>query len=181
MIIAERKGVVLRQAQEADLPRVAEIAVICYRPIHDYYVSVLGEEGYRAMSRNPEQTWEARKSEKLRQWYRRHPQWLWVLDDSGALIGFVSFTINATKKLGGIKNNGIIPAHGGQGWATFMYRAVLRHFREQGIRFAYVDTGLDPAHEAARQAYRAVGFDRSLVLARLWQDLAQENPGSLPE
>jgi ribosomal protein S18 acetylase RimI-like enzyme len=181
VIIAERKGVALRQAQEADLPRVAQIAVDCYRPIHDYYLTVLGEEGYRAMSRNPEQTWEARKSEKLRLWYVRHPQWLWVLDDSGELIGFVSFAINPAKQVAGIKNNGVIPARCGQGWATFMYREVLRHFRQQGMRFAYVDTGVDPVHEAAQKAYQAVGFDRTLVLARHWQDLTQNNPGSMPE
>ena len=68
--------------------------------------------------------------------------------------------------------------HAGQGWATFMYRHVLDHFRARGLRFAHVDTGLDDAHIAARRAYEAVGFDRAVPGVDYWQDLAMLNPGS---
>ena len=40
-----------------------------------------------------------------------------------------------------------------------MYRAVLAHFKERGMRFAKVQTGLDPAHAPARRAYELAGFD----------------------
>ena len=72
------------------------------------------------------------------------------------------------------------PSRAGQGWATFMYRHVLAHFRAQGLRFAHVDTGLDEAHAPARRAYEAVGFDRRVPSVEYWQDLALVNPGSMP-
>ena len=62
-----------------------------------------------------------------------------------------------------------------------MYRQVLSYFRQQGLRFAHVDTGLDPVHIPARRAYEAVGFDRQVPSVEYWQDLAQNNSGSVPE
>ena len=58
------------------------------------------------------------------------------------------------------------------------YRCVLDHFREQGLRFAHVDTGLDDAHIPARRAYEATGFDRVVPTVEYWQDLSRRNPGS---
>jgi hypothetical protein len=48
MIVAERDGVVLRHATDGDLPGVDEITIICYRPIFESYVAMLGEECYRS-------------------------------------------------------------------------------------------------------------------------------------
>ena len=83
--------------------------------------------------------------------------------------------------MGAIENNGVHPDHQGQGWGKFLYRHVLQHFREQGLRFAFVDTGLDPAHAATRRAYEAVGFDRQVPAVDYWQDLSRRNPGSEPD
>jgi hypothetical protein len=46
------------------------------------------------------------------------------------------------------------------------------------LHFAHVDTGLDDAHTAARRAYEAVGFDRTVPGVDYWQDLESLNPGS---
>ena len=54
-----------------------------------------------------------------------------------------------------------------------MYRHVLHRFRELGLRFAHVDTGLDDAHIPARRAYEAVGFDRTVPDVDYWQDLRE--------
>jgi predicted RNA methylase len=62
-----------------------------------------------------------------------------------------------------------------------MYRHVLNFFRTQGLRFAYVDTGLDDAHVPTRRAYEAVGFDRPVPVVEYWQDLSHHNPGSEPD
>ena len=49
------------------------------------------------------------------------------------------------------------------------------------LRFAHVGTGLDDAHIPARNAYKAVGFDRPVPVVYYWQDLDGNNPGSKPE
>lgn len=94
------------------------------------------------------------------------------MDDGDAVFGFVSFWLRPAQQYGDIDNNGVHPARAGQGWATFIYREVLRHFRELGLRFAHVDTGLDDAHIPARCAYEAVGFDRAVPTVEYWLDLS---------
>ena len=181
MIIAERSGVTLRQARDEDLPQVDRITIICYTPIHESYVAMLGEECYEVVRHDPELTWEERKTGQVHRLYREHPEWLWVLERAGKVFGFITFYLFPKQGYGHIDNNGVHPDHAGQGWGKFMYQHVLDYFRERGLRYAHVDTGLDPVHIPARRAYERVGFDHQVPGVEYWQDLAQNNPGSVPE
>jgi ribosomal protein S18 acetylase RimI-like enzyme len=172
-VVAARGGVVLRLAREEDLPRVDEITVICYRPIQESYVAMLGEECYETVRHHPELTWEERKAGQNRQLYAEHPEWVWVLEENGEVFGFITFYLFPRQGYGHIDNNGIHPDHARQGWGAYMYRQVLQHFRDEGLRYAHVDTGLDAAHIPARRAYESVGFDRKVPLVEYWQDLEQ--------
>lgn len=116
----------------------------------------------------------------MRRLYHEHPERLWVLEENGDLIGFATFELRPAANMGVIANNGVVPEHRGRGLGRPMYRHVLQHFRNQGLRFAFVDTGLDDAHSAARRAYEAVGFDRQVPMVDYWQDLSKDNPGSRP-
>jgi len=178
MIIAEREGVILRPAADGDLPRVDEITIICYAPIVASFVEIVGETFYEGIYGSPEAGWQARKIKQVRDIYQAHPDQVWVLEESGEVFGFVTFEIVPERRLGIFDNNGVLPEKRGQGWGTFMYRHVLRHFREQGIRFALVETDLDDPHIPARHAYEAVGFDRQQRIVIYRQDLDQRNPGS---
>ena len=170
-VIAERNGAVLRHAAEDDLPAVDSLTVVCYRPIQESYVAMLGAACYEAVRHDPDLTWEERKIRQNRRLFVEHPDWLWVLADREGIFGFVSFWLVPEQNYGHIDNNGVHPDRAGEGWGTFMYREVLRNFRDQGLRFAHVDTGLDDAHISARRAYEAVGFDRSVPTVEYWQDL----------
>lgn len=44
MIIAKQSGAILRHAQDRDLPDVDRITIVCYEPIQESYVAMLGEE-----------------------------------------------------------------------------------------------------------------------------------------
>ena len=175
-MIAERDGVVLRHGRADDLPAIDRLTVEGYRPIQDSYVSMLGEDCYVAVRHEPELTWEERKIAQNRRLFEQEPGWLWVLDRD--VIGYVSFWLVPEQHYGHIDNNAVRADEVGHGWATFMYRHVLDHFRREGLRFAHVDTGLDDAHVPARRAYEAVGFDRPVPGVEYWQDLDAGNPGS---
>lgn len=180
-VVARREGVVLRKTRDEDLPRVDEITIICYTSIHESYVAMLGEECYERVRHNPELTWEERKTKQNRQLYEEHPEWVWVLEEKGEVFGFITFYLFPQQGYSHIDNNGIHPDYAGKGWGKFMYQHVLQHFRDEGFRYAHVDTGLDPAHIPARRAYEGVGFDRKVPTVEYWQDLEQKNPGSEPE
>jgi ribosomal protein S18 acetylase RimI-like enzyme len=182
LIIATRDSTTLRQAREEDLPRIMEITCICYEPVYDSFISIIGEELYEEVIRKPAGlTWKQRKEKKIRGLFEKHSEWVWVLDDGNEVIGYVTFGLTPDKNLGDIDNNGVHPNHAGKGWATFMYRHVLQYFRDEGIRFAVVETELDDAHIPARRAYEAVGFDRPQKIVNYWQDLDEQNQGSTPE
>ena len=168
-MIAERDGAVLRHARETDLPAIDRLTIACYAPIQQSYVEQIGADCYNALE--PEQAWEERKTQQNRRLFAEHPEQVWVLEQDGEVFAFVTFWLFPERSYGHLDNNGVDPARASRGWATFMYREVLRHFRELGLRFAHVDTGLDDAHIPARRAYEAVGFDRRVPTVDLWRAL----------
>jgi N-acetylglutamate synthase-like GNAT family acetyltransferase len=178
--IARRDGAVLRGARADDLPAIDELTVLGYREIQESYVAMLGEDCYAAVRHEPELTWDQRKTQQNRRLFAAHPGQVWVLEKAGDVFGYVTFWLVRDQQYGRIDNNAVHPDRAGQGWATFMYRNVLDHFRALGLRFAHVDTGLDDAHAAARRAYEAVGFDRRVPTVEYWQSLEARNPGSTP-
>jgi ribosomal protein S18 acetylase RimI-like enzyme len=171
LVIAQRDGVVLREAREDDLPTIDALTIGGYAAIQESFVSMLGEDLYETVQADPGQTWEERKIAQNRRLYAEHPEQVWVLDDAGDIFGYVTFWLVPERSYGHLDNNAVDAARSGQGWATFMYRHVLDRFRELGLRFAHVDTGLDDAHIPARRAYEAVGFDRAVPSVDLWQRL----------
>jgi ribosomal protein S18 acetylase RimI-like enzyme len=177
-VIAARDGAVLRVARDEDLVAVDRLTIDAYRPIQESYVAMVGEDTYDAVRHEPEMTWEQRKCAQNRRLFDAHPDQVWVLERSGDVFGYVTFWLFPEQHYGHIDNNAVRAEEAGRGWATFMYRHVLEHFRELGLRFAHVDTGLDEAHAPARRAYEAVGFDRQVPTVEYWQDLARHNPGS---
>lgn len=179
LTIADSNGIVLRHATDNDLAPIDDIAVLCWAPIYESYISMLGSDWYKIARPDPEMTWQERKIGQIRRHYEKHPEWMWTLEKQATVIGFLSFHIDEEKSTGIIGNNGVHPEHAGHGLGKFMYRHLLQHFREQGLRFAKVGTGLDEAHLPARRAYEGVGFDRSVPTVDYWQDLSLNNEGSL--
>lgn len=177
-IIGRRDDAILRVATDSDLEAIDRLTVEGYAAIQESYVSMLGEACYEAVRQQPELQWDERKTRQNRELYAAHPDQLWVLDRDGDIFGFVSFWVFSAQSYGHVDNNAVRSDEAGRGWATFMYRHVLDYFRERGLRFAHVDTGLDDAHIAARRAYEAVGFDRAVPNVDYWQDLTARNPGS---
>jgi ribosomal protein S18 acetylase RimI-like enzyme len=176
--IAIRDGAVLRGAREGDFEAIDRLTAEGYGPIQESYVAMIGAETYAAVRHEPELTWDERKCAQNRRLFSSHPDQVWVLERDGDVFGFVTFWLFPERSYGHIDNNAVRADSAGQGWATFMYRHVLDRFRELGLRFAHVDTGLDDAHGAARRAYEAVGFDRQVPIVEYWQDLSLLNPGS---
>jgi ribosomal protein S18 acetylase RimI-like enzyme len=178
--IAETNGYLLRTTTSEDFVSIDEITITCYTPIHESWVAMHGEQIYNLVY-DTSTPWEQQKTKQNHDLFAEHPEWVWVLEKDSQIIGFVTFSINFKKSLGTIENNGVLPAHAGKGLGKFMYRHVLNYFRQQGLKIAFVETGLDDPHLPARKAYEAVGFDRKTPIVLYFQDLLDNNPGSLPQ
>ena len=170
-MIAQRDAVVLRAARTDDLAAIDALTVAGYTPIQASFVEMLGEDLYETVHAEPDRSWDERKIAQNRRLFAEHPEQVWVLEDAGAVIGYVTFWLFRDKSYGHLDNSAVDVSRRGEGWASFMYGHVLGHFRALGLRYAHVDTGLDDAHIPARRAYEAVGFDRAVPTVDLWQRL----------
>lgn len=180
-ILAEREGAVLRKAREADLPRIVEITIVCYAPIHASFLDIVGEDVYQGIVADPGRDWKEHKAKRIWDTYMDHPDCVWVLEDEGSIFGFITYAVYPERKRAWIEENGILPAYRGRGWATFMMRHVLKDLRQRGIRIASIEVDLDDVHTPARRAYQAAGFDRHHRIAIYHQNLELNNPGSTPD
>ncbi len=170
-MIAQRDDVLLRHATEADLPAIDGLTTVAYAPIQESFVAMLGSDLYETVQADPGKTWDERKAAQNRRLFAEHPEQVWVLEDTGWVFGYVTFWLFPERSYGHLDNSAVDPSCRGEGWARFMYIHVLDHLRSLGLRYAHVDTGLDDAHIAARAAYEAVGFDRSVPTVDLWRRL----------
>ena len=85
------------------------------------------------------------------------------------IAGFVSFTIDADKRIGEIGLNAVHPDYAGRGLGTGMYEYVLARMKELGAALATVGTGGDPSHAPARRAYEKAGFGPALPSLYLYK------------
>jgi GNAT superfamily N-acetyltransferase len=74
------------------------------------------------------------------------------------VVGFVSFTIDAEKRMGEIGLNAVHPDHAGRGIGSRMYRHAMARMKGLGVTVVTVGAGDDPSHIPARRAYEKAGF-----------------------
>ena len=147
----------IRRADESELDRVGEIARQAWQRIHESYQKIIGKEMHCDICAN----WEADKETQVRRHWENHPDWFRVVEsiETRQVVGFITFRVDSAKSMGIIGNNAVAPEAQGNGIGTIMYNYVLEVFRERGLKYASVTTGLDEGHASARRAYEKAGFD----------------------
>lgn len=159
-------GVIIRDLEPADVDVVVDIALAAWEPIYASYRKMLGDEIYAAAHPN----WKKDKEGQIRgaiaddrKRFRVPGQGgsgaFAVAELDGRVVGFVSFYAKGSG-IGEIGNNAVHSDFQRRGIATRLYEHALARLKEQGMRYAEVGTGLDPAHAPARRAYEKAGFDR---------------------
>lgn len=101
------------------------------------------------------------KGEQVKSHCIRHPDWTFICEEEERVVGFIIFTLDKESKIGTIGNNAKDPDCDLKGIGQQMYEAVFECFREHGMLYAKVHTGLDYAHAPARRAYKRAGFNIS--------------------
>ena len=163
----------MRQYQERDLECIVALANKAWRDIRKMSRQALGDKISDVL--NPQGD-AVSKGEQVRAMALKSPENFMVCEDAGQVVGFICFWMDKQTGVGEIGNNAADAGSGLKGIGQMMYRAVLSHFKANGIKVACVSTGLDPAHERARKAYVRAGFNRSLSSIRYYMDLSEYIP-----
>jgi len=145
----------VRPYRPENLPAIVDIANRAWREIYRMFRRTYGDELFELLV--PDE--RTAKGEQVKEHCERHPEWVFVCEECGRIVGFVTFRLDRERKIGEIGNNAKDPDCKLKGIGQQMYRAVLEYFRRHGMLYAKVRTGLDYAHAPARRAYERVGFN----------------------
>ena len=86
-------------------------------------------------------------------------------------VGFATCYADRRTGVGEIGNNAVHPRWQGLGIGPRLYERVFAVLADQGMRFVKVETGGDPAHARARQAYYKAGFGVALPCMVYYREL----------
>ena len=146
----------IRTLRSEDLPVIADIGNRAWRKIYaNYKENIFGPELFEIKVPDPDQV----KGAQIVKQCQDHPDWIFICEEDGKIVGFVTFRLNHITGIGEICNNAVDPDCGLKGIGQQMYKAVLAHFVKKGMLYAEVTTGLDEGHAPARRAYERAGFD----------------------
>lgn len=157
----------IRLFEPRDFDRVHQICVAAFTSVHDGFEQALGPEIFGREYPG----WQARYADDIRALAEDPNIQLHVVEDAGAIVGFVTTRVDPARKVGELGLNAVDPAHQGRGVGKDMYAFALGNLKERGADYAYVGTGGDEAHAPARAAYEAVGFDRSIPVVYYYRKL----------
>jgi ribosomal protein S18 acetylase RimI-like enzyme len=149
--MSESGGFVIRSARPEDEERLAEIIVLAFG---ENCLHAMREKRYGVLRGS---SWQERKADEIRNALRNRPEFVWVAEADGIVVGFCTYAIHDNEH-GEICNNGVDPAYQGRGIGKGLYRKVIELMRERGCKYAEVETGLEDGYAPARHSYEKVGF-----------------------
>ena len=147
----------IREYRPEDLETIMDIANRAWSKIYKMFREAYGDELFQLIVPDEANS----KGKQIKSHCERHPEWIFICEENGKIVGFITFSLNTDSKIGEIGNNARDPECDLKGIGQQMYKAVFEYFREHGMIYAKVHTGLDYAHAPARKAYETAGFDLS--------------------
>lgn len=146
----------IRNYIESDYETLVFIATHAWAPIFKGLREQMGDEVFALVYQDPVRT----KALQIRRHVDAHPDWCYVAERNGKIVGFITFALIPETGMAVISNNASDSDSGEKGIGQEMYAAALDRFRAEGMRLAQVTTGLDEAHAPARRAYERAGFQK---------------------
>lgn len=144
----------IRAYKPEDLPMIMDMANRAWQPIYTMFRNVYGEDLFNLITPDA----AVAKGRQIESHCQNHPEWVYICEEDGKIVGFVTFLLDTDKGIGQIGNNAVDPDCPLKGIGQQMYKTTLDYFRRNKMRYASVFTGLDEAHARARRAYERAGF-----------------------
>jgi ribosomal protein S18 acetylase RimI-like enzyme len=156
----------IRPLEPGDLPSLQRIREAAFRPVFRSFRAIVGEEiAPLAFARAEAE--QAKLLDDICGIGSDHH--VLIATIGSAVVGFVSFTVDADKRTGEIGLNAVHPEHAGRGIGPAMYQRAMARMKELGAALVTVGVGGDPSHAPARRAYEKAGFGPALPSVWLYK------------
>jgi N-acetylglutamate synthase-like GNAT family acetyltransferase len=145
----------IRPYRFRDLEIIVDIGNRAWQGIYAMFKRIYGEELFKLLCSDE----FTKKGKEIKSHCEKNHEWTFICEEEDKIVGFTTFNLDKETKIGEIRNNAVDPDCKMKGIGQQMYKAVLDYFRQQGMLYAKVITGLDEAHARARKAYDRAGFN----------------------
>jgi ribosomal protein S18 acetylase RimI-like enzyme len=148
--LPEKEYPLIRTYRPEDLEALKEITVICFEGVSiDHNIE-------KKFGQFAETDWRARKAKHVDADVSANPNGVFVFEENGKVMGYISTRIDHDSKIGQIPNLSVLPECRGKGAGKALMKAAFDYFEEQGMSVAKIET-LDQ-NEIGQNFYPRSGF-----------------------
>jgi GNAT superfamily N-acetyltransferase len=155
----------IRPFNNSDIDDIVELSLLAWEPVFTAWEKILGPTLY-PIAIYPD--WRVGQKEVVEKYVVKCTTW--VADVDGKVVGFVSYEMNESEKVGEVQLLAVHPEYQNHGIGTELNLFALQKFRESGMKLAVVGTGGDEGHAPARRSYEKAGYT-GLPAVRYYQEL----------
>jgi ribosomal protein S18 acetylase RimI-like enzyme len=150
-----------------DLPSILALSLLAWEPIFAEWQRLLGPDLFPLAIYSDWRKGQTAVVEKI----CTDPNiTTWVADVQGKAVGFISYEMNASTRIGEVQLLAVHPDCQNSGLGTELNRFALQKLKEAGMKLAVLGTGGDEGHAPARRSYEKAGYT-GLPLVRYYQAL----------
>jgi ribosomal protein S18 acetylase RimI-like enzyme len=141
----------IRLFQPEDLPRIQEITVASFegvsidRNIEVRFGTVAGRD------------WKERKAHDLALDAQVYPEGIFVAEEEGRLVGYITTRVDRFTQIGRIPNLAVDAAYRNRGIASALIQRALDYFEAEGLAMAKIETLVQ--NERGQNLYPRFGFE----------------------
>jgi GNAT superfamily N-acetyltransferase len=148
-------GFQIRLLDEQDMEAVVRLSLLAWEPVFETWRQMMGQAVFTHLYPD----WKSMQQKVVEDFCKPQAnRTVWVAEAGGEVAGFLVLDLNHEAKMGEVQLLAVHPSHQNQGIAAALNQLALDTMRSAGMKIAYVGTGGDPAHAAARRSYEKAGY-----------------------
>jgi len=125
---------VIRTYRPEDLETLKDITIICFEDVSiDHNIEI-------KFGQFTDTDWSDRKAKHVDDDVTVNPNGVFVYEDDGKVVGFISTRIDRENKVGQIPNLSVLPECRGKGAGKALMKAAFDYFESEGMVMAKIET-----------------------------------------
>ena len=147
---------VIRDVTDDDVDAIVALSLRAWEPVYQSVERVLGGE-LNSLLHGAD--WKVYQENQVRQVLRREDMHTWVADADGRVVGFVStVAVDLQRRIGEVAMVAVDPEAQQRGVGAALTLVAMEWLRQEGMAVAFISTGGDAGHSAARRLYANIGY-----------------------